>query len=123
MRVISARKMSVAVARCRRSRVPATMTWTPVRVGCSVFLNNRYYDAALSSFSSVDPLVARSGQPYLYAAGNAATLKDPTGKFWECGDDNSACSDEAFLLAASQAAQQQTSALVSDIEESDSADG
>lgn len=77
--MISARKMSVAVARCRRSRVPATMTWTPVRVGCSVFLNNRYYDPTTGVFLSVDPLVATTGDPYLYANGNPTTLSDPLG--------------------------------------------
>jgi hypothetical protein len=46
--------------RCR-STVAAVTTWVPVRVGCSVFLNNRYYDPALGIFLSVDPLVAKPG--------------------------------------------------------------
>ena len=53
------------------------MTWAPVRVWCSVFLNNRYYDPTLGVFLSVDPLVSKTGTPYLYAAGNPATLADP----------------------------------------------
>lgn len=55
------------------------MTWAPVRVGCSVFLNNRYYDPGLGQFTSVDPLVGKTGTPYLYGAGNPPTLSDPSG--------------------------------------------
>jgi len=44
-----------------------------------VFLNNRYMDPGLGAFISVDPLVAKTGQPYLYANGNPATLSDPSG--------------------------------------------
>jgi RHS repeat-associated protein len=43
------------------------------------YLNNRYYDPTVGVFVSVDPLVATTGQPYLYADGNPATLSDPTG--------------------------------------------
>jgi RHS repeat-associated protein len=43
------------------------------------YLNNRYYDPALANFISVDPLVAKTGQPYLYADGNPTTFSDPTG--------------------------------------------
>lgn len=43
------------------------------------YLNNRYYDPALGNFTSVDPLVGRTGTPYLYAAGNPSTLSDPSG--------------------------------------------
>ena len=67
------------MARCRRSRVPAAMTWAPVRVGCSVFLNNRYHDPVLGAFVSVDPLVGKTGHPYLYGDGNPSTLSDPDG--------------------------------------------
>ena len=67
------------MVRCRRSRVPAVMTWGRDRVGCSVFLNNRYYDPATGVFVSVDPLVGRTGTPYLYANGNPSTFSDPNG--------------------------------------------
>jgi RHS repeat-associated protein len=67
------------MARCRRSRVPVSMTWVPDRVGCSVFLNNRYYNPTLGVFLSVDPLVSATGDPYLYAAGNPTTFSDPSG--------------------------------------------
>lgn len=45
----------------------------------SDFLNNRYYDPTIGVFLSVDPLVAKTGTPYLYAAGNPTTLSDPNG--------------------------------------------
>jgi hypothetical protein len=67
------------MARRCRSRGPASMTWAPVRVGCSVFLNNRYQDAQTGVFLSVDPLVAATGDPYIYAGGNPTTLSDPEG--------------------------------------------
>lgn len=67
------------MARCRRSTVAATTTWSPDRVGCSVFLNNRYQDPTLGTFLSVDPLVSTTGDPYLYANGNPSTFSDPSG--------------------------------------------
>lgn len=79
------------MARCRRSTVAATTTWSPDRVGCSVFLNNRYQDPTLGTFLSVDPLVSTTGDPYLYAGGNPTTFADPTGLCREgdakCGID------------------------------------
>jgi RHS repeat-associated protein len=67
------------MARRCRSRVPTVTTQALVRVGCSVFLNNRYHDPQLGTFISVDPLIAITGEPYLYASGNATTLSDPEG--------------------------------------------
>ena len=73
------------------------MTWASDRVGCSVFLNNRYYDPTLGAFTSVDPLVAKTGTPYLYANGNPPTLSDPTG-LSSCGTqegpDTTVCGNE-----------------------------
>ncbi|MDO8361492.1 MAG: C2 family cysteine protease [Actinomycetota bacterium] len=43
------------------------------------YLNNRYYDPAVGVFVTVDPLVGRTGQPYLYSSGNPTTLSDPSG--------------------------------------------
>lgn len=43
------------------------------------YLNNRYYDPQLGVFTSVDPLVSKTGTPYLYTAGNPTTLSDPSG--------------------------------------------
>jgi len=49
-----------------------------------VFLNNRYQDPATGIFISVDPLVAKTGTPYLYANGNPVRMADPTGLFgWD----------------------------------------
>ncbi|CAB4924327.1 unannotated protein [freshwater metagenome] len=43
------------------------------------YLNNRYYDPTVGVFVSVDPLVGRTGTPYLYGAGNPSTFSDPNG--------------------------------------------
>jgi RHS repeat-associated protein len=43
------------------------------------YLNNRYTDPTLGIFLSVDPLVATTSDPYLYAGGNPTTLSDPSG--------------------------------------------
>lgn len=43
------------------------------------YLSNRYLDPASGQFLSVDPLVGKTGDPYLYAAGNPVALSDPTG--------------------------------------------
>jgi RHS repeat-associated protein len=43
------------------------------------YLNNRYQDPVTGVFLSVDPLVGKTGQAYLYASGNPTTLSDPTG--------------------------------------------
>lgn len=65
--------------RCRRSRVPAVTTdGLNMRWGL-LFLNNRYHDAGLGVFISVDPLVQATGEPYIYAGGNPTTLSDPSG--------------------------------------------
>ena len=62
-----------------RSRVPANTTnELNMRLG-RVFLNNRYYDPTTGQFLSVDPLVAVTGDPYLYAGGNPTTRSDPSG--------------------------------------------
>ncbi|MEZ5295607.1 MAG: RHS repeat-associated core domain-containing protein [Ilumatobacteraceae bacterium] len=45
-------------------------------IGC---LNNRYHDPTLGSFLSVDPLVAQTGDPYVYGAANPTTYSDPDG--------------------------------------------
>ena len=43
------------------------------------YLHNRYQDPQTGVFLSVDPLVATTGQPYLYGNGNPTTLTDPNG--------------------------------------------
>jgi len=59
---------------------------------CGGYLNNRYYDPALSSFVSVDPLVGKTGTPYLYANGDPSTLSDPGGLAANCASvDGGGC--------------------------------
>jgi RHS repeat-associated protein len=67
---------------------------TDTAVGLS-YLNNRYYDPAVGMFLSVDPLVAKTGEAYVYGASNPSTLSDPTGLEPGCGRDASGttCSD------------------------------
>ena len=43
------------------------------------YLNNRYHDPTLAAFVSVDPLVGKTGTPYLYGNGTPVTLSDPSG--------------------------------------------
>jgi RHS repeat-associated protein len=42
-------------------------------------LGQRVYDPAFGVFLSVDPLVSKTGTPYLYANGNPTTFTDPSG--------------------------------------------
>jgi len=60
------------------------------------YLNNRYQDPTTGVFISVDPLVGKTGTPYLYAAGNPTTLSDPNGLEPGCGAtafSSSSCGD------------------------------
>jgi RHS repeat-associated protein len=43
------------------------------------YLHHRFYEPATGVFTTVDPLVASTGTPYLYANGNPTTLSDPNG--------------------------------------------
>ena len=43
------------------------------------YLNNRYHDPITNQFISVDPLVASTGEPYIYGAANPTTYSDPDG--------------------------------------------
>jgi len=61
-----------------------------------VFLNNRYHDPTTGAFASVDPLVAKTGQPYLYANGNPTTLSDPSGLDPGWAHDNDPCNDAGY---------------------------
>ncbi len=57
-----------------------------------MFLNNRYYDPAIAAFTAVDPLVGKTGTPYIYGAGNPTTYSDPTGLEAGCGATSSGSS-------------------------------
>jgi RHS repeat-associated protein len=60
------------------------------------YLNNRYMDPALGVFLSVDPLVAKTGEPYLYASGNPTTLSDPSGLDPGWAHDTNPCNDNGY---------------------------
>jgi RHS repeat-associated protein len=46
------------------------------------YLINRYYDPATGQFTSVDPALAQTQQPYAYADGNPVSNADPDGRCW-----------------------------------------
>jgi RHS repeat-associated protein len=46
-----------------------------------IYLINRYYDPATGQFTSVDPDVATTGEPYAYADDDPVIAKDPSGLF------------------------------------------
>lgn len=67
------------------------------------YLNNRYHDPATGVFLSVDPLVAKTGEPYLYAGGNPTTLSDPSGLSYGCGangciDDKTTVKEQQWVM-------------------------
>jgi RHS repeat-associated protein len=45
-----------------------------------IYLRARVYDPSTAQFLSVDPLVAKTGEPYSYARGNPVNSGDPSGK-------------------------------------------
>ena len=68
-------------ARRCSARSPARRVRSNVatHVRCGYLLNNRYLDASTGTFLSVDPLIGKTGQAYLYAGGNPTTYSDPSG--------------------------------------------
>ncbi|MSX93854.1 MAG: hypothetical protein F2749_10595, partial [Actinobacteria bacterium] len=81
-----------------------------VRPRCDVrrltYLNNRYYDPATGVFVSVDPLVGKTGTPYLYANGSPVTISDPFG-LDACGDSDATVTTSGYqscIQAAADAA-------------------
>ena len=73
------------------------------------YLHNRYQDPTIGIFLSVDPLIQKTGEPYLYASGNPTTLKDPTGLDVDdrgpCADQYSRTTCNAWVTAEVQATQ------------------
>jgi RHS repeat-associated protein len=65
---------------------------TDTAVGLS-YLNNRYYDPSIGMFLSVDPLVATTGEAYMYGSGNPVTLSDPTGLCSVVYHEGETCAD------------------------------
>jgi len=64
------------------------------------YLNNRYQDPGLGAFVSVDPLVGKTGTPYLYGNGNPTTLSDPSGLDPRWAYDNDRCNDDGYYECA-----------------------
>jgi RHS repeat-associated protein len=49
-----------------------------------IYLRARHYDPTTGQFTSVDPLVSITEEPYGYTGGNPANRADPTGRaFWD----------------------------------------
>jgi RHS repeat-associated protein len=48
-----------------------------------LYLVNRYCEPATGQFTSVDPAVSNTGQPYQYASGNPVSGSDPSGMWRE----------------------------------------
>ena len=66
------------------------------------YLNNRYQDPATGVFLSVDPLVSKTGQPYLYTNGNPTTLSDPSGLDPGWAHDTNPCNDAGYYSCTVQ---------------------
>ena len=62
----------------------------------SNYLNNRYQDPSTGVFLSVDPLVAKTGMPYVYGNGNPTTLADPLGLDPGWAHDDDPCNDNGY---------------------------
>jgi RHS repeat-associated protein len=57
------------------------------------YLRARFYDPATTQFLTQDPLVAATGSPYAYVAGNPLNAADPSGLCLEDG-----CAAEALVI-------------------------
>jgi RHS repeat-associated protein len=72
-----------------------TGAWRDAASGLE-YLRARWYDPTTAQFTSVDPLVAKTGQAYEYAGDNPVDNSDPTGLCWGgatlCSIENSVSS-------------------------------
>jgi RHS repeat-associated protein len=69
---------------------PTLTTGTPSPLGYTgqytdtdtgfLYLRARYYDPTTAQFTTIDPLLATTGQAYAYAANNPTNTVDPTGR-------------------------------------------
>ena len=62
------------------------------------YLRARWYDPKTAQFLSVDPLVAKTLQPYEYAGDNPVNAGDPSGECGQCATLNAIAK---FLIQAS----------------------
>jgi len=85
-RCVSVSAMLPTPARCLlSSKSEVRSPWSrPLRRPCSTQCSrgrtiNRYYDPATDQFLSIDPLVAQTGQAYVFTNDNPLNLADPLG--------------------------------------------
>lgn len=70
--------MMAVRSRCRRDRHESPRRDTYLQRSRD-YLNNRHYNPTTGTFLSVDPLVTKTMQPYIYGAANPVTYSDPDG--------------------------------------------
>ncbi|MEN9645488.1 MAG: hypothetical protein RL238_2157, partial [Actinomycetota bacterium] len=86
----------------RRGPAPGTVPTTTGFLGKHedgsglTHLEHRDYDPTTGVFITVDPLVATTGDPYSYAAGNPTTLSDPNGLDPGWAQDQDPCNDAGY---------------------------
>jgi RHS repeat-associated protein len=68
-----------------------------------IYLINRYYDPATGQFTSVDPDVTQTLDPYGYADGNPVTNTDPSGLLFLLGGGGSSAHYSAATVVAADA--------------------
>jgi RHS repeat-associated protein len=69
-----------------------------------LYLVNRYYDPATAQFTSVDPDLSTTGQPYEYAGDDSVNQGDPDGLYCFTGENaNGSCRGSSELLSAGEA--------------------
>ncbi len=62
-----------------------------------IYMINRYYDPGTGQFTSVDPDLSQTLQPYAYANDDPVLLSDPTGlTWWTYGTKVNNCGDACF---------------------------
>jgi RHS repeat-associated protein len=61
-----------------------------------IYLLDRYYDPTTGQFTSVDPQVSQTLQPYAYANDDPVTNFDPTGQVARAIDDGYVCPGDRF---------------------------
>jgi len=101
------------------SLLPLRRAGSRVRPRCHaggvVFLNNRYHDPTLGHFTTVDPLVGKTGQPYLYGDGNPTTLSDPSGLCADTNGTRAKCLADKAVAAAEERVRNSAAHLLVDL--------
>ena len=68
----------------RRFRTSGPVNYEWITMHASDGSINRYYDPSTAQFLSIDPLLAKSGQPYAFTADDPLNVTDPLGELG-CG--------------------------------------